>query len=166
MGHVLSYYRDSTDLYFPHGQIDLSFGISARITDKEKEGVHFEVVTHHRTYNFRADSAPSAKEWVKSLQRVIFRSHNDGDSVKISLPIDNVIDVEETQMMAFAETCKIRVIDNDETYAIDEVLLPCLLFCQPVANQCSTFSPSSPSAGKPSMFSKFSWRTQQVGFEP
>ncbi|KEY74708.1 hypothetical protein S7711_05459 [Stachybotrys chartarum IBT 7711] len=120
MGHVLSYYRDSTDLYFPHGQIDLSFGISARITDKEKEGVHFEVVTHHRTYNFRADSAPSAKEWVKSLQRVIFRSHNDGDSVKISLPIDNVIDVEETQMMAFAETCKIRVIDNDETYAIDE----------------------------------------------
>lgn len=58
---------------------------------------------------------------MKSLQRVIFRSHNDGDSVKISLPIDNVIDVEETQMMEFSETCKIRVIDNDETYAIDEV---------------------------------------------
>lgn len=82
--------------------------------------MHFEVVTRHRTYNFRADSAPSAKEWVKSLQRVIFRSHNDGDSVKISLPINNVIDVEETQMMEFAETCKIRIIDNDETYAIDE----------------------------------------------
>lgn len=120
-GHVLSYYRDSTNLYFPHGQIDLSFGISASITDKDKEGVHFSVVTHQRTYNFRADSAPSATEWVKSLQRVIFRSHNDGDSVKISLPIDNVIDVEDTQMMEFADTCKIRVIDNDETYAIDEV---------------------------------------------
>ncbi|KAH7327757.1 hypothetical protein B0I35DRAFT_345407 [Stachybotrys elegans] len=119
-GNVLSYYRDATNLYFPHGQIDLSFGISASITDKDKEGVNFEVVTHHRTYNFRADSAPSAKEWVKSLQRVIFRSHNDGDSVKISLPIDNIIDVEETQMMEFADTCKIRVIDNDETYAIDE----------------------------------------------
>lgn len=119
-GDVLAYYRDSTNVYFPHGQIDLRYGISASITDKDKEGVHFEIVTHHRTYNFRADSAPSAKEWVKSLQRVIFRSHNDGDSVKISLPIANVIDIEDTQMIQFADTCKIRVIDNDETYAIDE----------------------------------------------
>ncbi|KAF7548696.1 hypothetical protein G7Z17_g6868 [Cylindrodendrum hubeiense] len=119
-GDVLAYYRDSTNLYFPHGQIDLRYGISANITDKEKGGVHFSVVTHHRTYNFKADSAPSAKEWVKSLQRVIFRSHNDGDSVKISLPIVNVIDIEDTQMIQFADTCKIRVIDNDETYAIDE----------------------------------------------
>lgn len=120
-GDVLSYYRESTNLYFPHGQIDLSFGISASVTDGDKDGVNFSVATRHRTYHFRADSAPSAKEWVKSLQRVIFRSHNEGDSVKISLPIDNVIDVEDTQMVEFANTCKIRVIDNDETYAIDEV---------------------------------------------
>jgi sterol 3beta-glucosyltransferase len=119
-GDVFSYYRDSQNLYFPSGQIDLRYGISADITDKDKEGVHFSLVTHHRTYNFRADSAPSAKEWVKCLQRVIFRSHNEGDSVKISLPIDNVIDIEETQMLDFADTCKVRVIDNDETYAIDE----------------------------------------------
>lgn len=120
-GDVLSYYRDSQNLYFPSGQIDLRYGISASIIDKEKEGLNFSLVTHHRTYHFRADSMPSAKEWVKSLQRVIFRSHNDGDSVKISLPIENVIDIEETQMLEFADTCKIRVIDNDETYAIDEV---------------------------------------------
>lgn len=120
-GDVLTYYSNSTDLYFPHGQIDLRYGISATIVDKDKEGLHFQVETHHRTYHFRADSAPSAKEWVKSLQRVIFRSHNDGDSVKISLPIENVIDIEDTQMIEFADTCKIRIIDNDETYAIDEV---------------------------------------------
>ncbi|CAK7270418.1 Sterol 3-beta-glucosyltransferase [Sporothrix epigloea] len=120
-GDVFSYYKDPNNLYFPHGQIDLRYGISATITAKDKEGLHFTVVTHHRTYYFRADSAPSAKEWVKSLQRVIFRSHNDGDSVKISLPIDNVIDIEENQaMVEFTETCKIRVIDNDETFAIDE----------------------------------------------
>ncbi|KAK0724903.1 glycosyltransferase family 1 protein [Lasiosphaeris hirsuta] len=119
-GDVLSYYRDPQDLYFPSGQIDLRYGISATVTDKDKDAVSFTVTTHHRTYNFRADSVQSAKEWVKSLQRVIFRSHNDGDSVKISLPIENVIDIEETQMLDFADTCKIRVIDNDETYAIDE----------------------------------------------
>ncbi|CAJ2508487.1 Uu.00g135130.m01.CDS01 [Anthostomella pinea] len=119
-GDVLAYYRDASNLYFPHGQIDLRYAISANVTDKDKDGVQFSVVTHHRTYNFRADSAPSAKEWVKSLQRVIFRSHNDGDSVKISIPIENVLDVEDSQMIEFADTCKVRVIDNDETYAIDE----------------------------------------------
>ncbi len=118
---MLSYFRDPQNPYFPHGQIDLRYGISANITDKDKEGVHFTVTTHHRAYHFKADSAPSAREWVKSLQRVIFRSHNDGDSVKISLPIGNVIDIEETQMLDFADTCKIRVFDNDETFAIDEV---------------------------------------------
>ncbi|KAI5859968.1 glycosyltransferase family 1 protein [Durotheca rogersii] len=119
-GDVLAYYRDVANLYFPYGQIDLSYAISASIDEKEKDGLYFSVVTHHRTYYLKADSAPSAKEWVKSLQRVIFRSRNDGDSVKISLPIDNVIDVEDTQMIEFADTCKIRVIDNDDTYAIDE----------------------------------------------
>nr|C4B4E5.1 RecName: Full=Sterol 3-beta-glucosyltransferase; AltName: Full=Autophagy-related protein 26 [Colletotrichum lagenaria]BAH60889.1 autophagy-related protein 26 [Colletotrichum lagenaria] len=118
-GDVLSYFKDPSNVYFPSGQIDLRYGISASVTDK-KDGLNFTVVTHHRTYHFRADSAPSAKEWVKSLQRVIFRSHNEGDSVKISLPIENVIDIEDTQMLNFADTCKIRVIDNDETYAIDE----------------------------------------------
>ncbi len=121
---MLSYYRDSSKLYFPHGQIDLRYGISATVTSTDKDGVHFQVVTHQRTYYFRADSAPSAKEWVKSLQRVIFRSHNEGDSVKISLPIENVIDIEENQaMVEFTDTCKIRVIDNDETFAIDDVRL-------------------------------------------
>ncbi|ROT37801.1 hypothetical protein SODALDRAFT_324300 [Sodiomyces alkalinus F11] len=119
-GDVLAYYRESSNLYFPSGQVDLRYGISASITDKDKEGLHFTVTTSYRTYYFRADSAPSAKEWVQSLQRVIFRSHNDGDSVKISMPIDNIIDIEDTQMLQFADTCKIRVIDNDETFAIDE----------------------------------------------
>ena len=120
-GDVISYYQDASNLYFPHGQIDLRYGISSSITDKDKEAVHFSVVMPHRTYNFRADSTPSAKEWVKCIQRVIFQSHNDGDSVKISLPIENVIEVEETHMIEFADTCKIRVFDNDETFAIDEV---------------------------------------------
>ncbi|KAI1478481.1 glycosyltransferase family 1 protein [Daldinia eschscholtzii] len=133
-GDVLAYYRDPSNLYFPHGQIDLSYAISASIDEREKDGLSFSVVTHHRTYHLRADSAPSAKEWVKSLQRVIFRSHNDGDSVKISLPIDNIIDVEDSQMIEFADTCKIRVIDNDETYAIDEYFFSFFSFSKEAIN--------------------------------
>ena len=123
-GDVLSYYTDQSDLYFPSGNIDLRYGISATIAehkDKTKDAKDFSVVTNQRIYHFKADSATSAKEWVKTLQKVIFRSHNDGDSVKISLPIENIIDIEESPVIDFADTFKIRVIDSDETYAIDEV---------------------------------------------
>lgn len=115
-GDVLSYYTDQSRLYFPSGNIDLRYGISA-----SEKGKDFTIVTDQRVYHFKADSATSAKDWVKTLQKVIFRSHNDGDSVKIFLPIENVIDVEESPVSGLAETLKIRVVDNDETYAVEEV---------------------------------------------
>jgi sterol 3beta-glucosyltransferase len=111
-------------MYFPSGNIDLRYGISASLTEtkeKAKDVTGFNVTTDRRIYYFKADSNASAKEWVKTLQKVIFRSHNDGDSVKISLPIQNVIDIEESPVIEFAETFKIRVVDSEETYAIDEV---------------------------------------------
>lgn len=126
MGDVLSYYTDPSDLYFPSGNIDLRYGISAALSDpkgKVKEATSFTVITHQRTYFFKADSHASAKEWVKTLQKVIFRSHNDGDSIKISLPIENVIDIEESPILEFADTFKIQVIESNETYAINEVSL-------------------------------------------
>ncbi|RMZ88016.1 hypothetical protein DV736_g4754, partial [Chaetothyriales sp. CBS 134916] len=122
-GDVLSYYSHPAQQYFPQNSIDLRYGISANLSadkDKRKDCTEFSVTTDHRTYYFRADTPASADEWVKSLQRTIFRSHNDGDSVKISLPIDNVIDIDESPVVEFAETIKIRVIENDESYAIDE----------------------------------------------
>lgn len=118
-GDILTYYESASTIYYPRGKIDLRYGISANITD-HKERTYFEVVTEQRTYHFRADSAPSAKQWVKSLQKAIFRSHNDGDIVKISIPLESVIDVEENPIIDFAETVKLRVFDNDETYAIEE----------------------------------------------
>ncbi|CAG8961343.1 hypothetical protein HYFRA_00013804 [Hymenoscyphus fraxineus] len=121
-GDVLSYFLNPADLYFPSGQIDLRYGISANVAEKAsgRDATHFTVVTNQRTYNFKADSIPSAKEWVKSLQKIIFRSHNDGDSVKISLPIANIIDIDDSPIIGFADTCKIKVIDSEDTYAMDE----------------------------------------------
>ena len=122
-GDVLSYYTNPSEQYFPQGNIDLRYGISASVCadkDQQKDSKDFSVTTDHRTYHFRADSPTSAREWVQILQKTIFRSHNDGDSVKISLPLENVIDVEKSPVVEFAETVKIRVIENDESYAIDE----------------------------------------------
>jgi sterol 3beta-glucosyltransferase len=123
-GDVLSYYSNPSDLFFPAGNIDLRYGISASLCDKkdkQKTSKDFSLTTDHRTYHFRADSHTSAKEWVKNLQKVIFRSHNDGDSVKISLPVENVIDIEESPVVDFAETLKVRVVESGDSYAIDEV---------------------------------------------
>lgn len=120
-GDVFTYYSNPSDRYFPQGNIDLRYGISAALSDdKERDGKDFSVTTDHRTYYFRADSAMSAKEWVKTIQKTIFRSHNDGDSVKISLPMENIIDIEDSPVVDFAETIKIRVVENDDSYAIDE----------------------------------------------
>lgn len=120
-GDVLTYYSNPSDRYFPLGNIDLRYGISASLLDsKEKDARDFSVTTDHRTYYFRADSATSAKEWVKTIQKTIFRSHNDGDSVKISLPVENIIDIEDSPVVDFAETIKIRVVESDDSYAIDE----------------------------------------------
>ncbi|KAJ5888470.1 hypothetical protein N7495_008511 [Penicillium taxi] len=122
-GDVFSYYADSSNLYFPSGHVDLRYGISASLAKpkfKDAEVKDFQVTTDQRTYYFRADSPTSAKEWVKALQKVIFRTHNEGDSVKVSFPIENIIDIEESPMSEFAETFKIRVVDSGETFAIDE----------------------------------------------
>jgi sterol 3beta-glucosyltransferase len=123
-GDVLSYYTNPAELYFPRNRINLQYAISAEVLgskDRNQDETTFMVTTDQRKYQFKADSAVSAKEWVRSIQKVIFRTHNEGNSVKISLPIRNILEIEESSMLDFADTVKVRVIDNDETFAIDEV---------------------------------------------
>jgi sterol 3beta-glucosyltransferase len=128
-GDVLRYYNDRSDIYMPSGHIDLRFGISATVEPQSKkigkdESSYFKVVTKEREYWFKADTHESAREWVKHLQRVIFRSHNSGDSVKICLPIPNIIDVEEEQVLDVSDTVKLRVLENLESFGLDEVSPP------------------------------------------
>ena len=125
-GDVLSYYKDPSTPFSPRDVIDLRYGVSADLTaaqGQDKESTSFSVTTDAKTYNFKAETASSASEWVKQIQKVIFRSRNNSDSVKICLPVDNVVDIEESNYPEFADTIKIRVIDNDETFAVDEVSL-------------------------------------------
>jgi sterol 3beta-glucosyltransferase len=141
---VLSYYTNPAELYFPRNRINLQYAISAEVIESKKRGeeeVIFAVTTDERTYQFKADSAASAKEWLRSIQKVIFRTHNEGNSVKISLPIQNVIEIEESSILDFADTVKVRVVDNGETFAIDEVSP--YMDCEEISNADSTSSPSS-----------------------
>lgn len=143
-GDVLSYYTSPSEQYFLQGNIDLRYGISASLSadkDKQKDCNDFSVTTDHRTYHFRADTPASAKEWVQILQKTIFRSHNDGDSVKISLLIENIIDIDKSAVVEFAETVKIRVFENEESYAIDEYFFTFFTFGDDVLNTLANLVP-------------------------
>jgi sterol 3beta-glucosyltransferase len=127
-GDVLGYYTNPAELYYPRNRINLQYAISAEVIDpssantkKGEEETSFAITTDERRYLFKADSAASAKEWTRAIQKVIFRTHNEGGSVKICLPIGNVIEIEESKMLDLAQTVRVRVVDNDETFAIDEV---------------------------------------------
>jgi sterol 3beta-glucosyltransferase len=118
-----SYYNSAADVYFPAGTIDLRYAIKAELSGPKSTTSSFIIITEQRTYYFKADSPSSAHEWVKSLQKEIFRSKNEGDTVKIVIPIENIIDIEDIPMFDIGETLKIKAIDSDETYAIDEYVM-------------------------------------------
>lgn len=121
-GDVLSYYENPGDLYFPSGTVDLRYGVEAVVTqEKGKDpATFFNITTTDRVLHFKADSAPSAKEWVKALNKIIFRSHNDGDGVKIVIPTESIFGLEESPVLEFADTVRLDVLDQVD-HAIDEV---------------------------------------------
>lgn len=124
-GHVLSFYEEPAQINYPRSLVDMrrAIGVFGTGHEKGKDDAHFTLETDKREYQLRADSAESATNWVKVLQQELLNTHNDGGLVKITLPIENILDIEDNYIrgMAFAESLRIRVIDNDETYAVDEV---------------------------------------------
>ncbi|ORY84459.1 hypothetical protein BCR37DRAFT_267731 [Protomyces lactucae-debilis] len=123
---VLSYYEQPDALYFPSGSIDLRYAERV-VPDVENSGDGYfgmKLVTSHRTYYLRADTASAVSEWVKIIQKVIFRLKNQGDCVKIKIPLACITDVEESDIVEFARTLKVKAADDDETYAVNEYLFP------------------------------------------
>ncbi|KAG5359163.1 Sterol 3-beta-glucosyltransferase [Yarrowia sp. E02] len=120
-----SYYPDSTDVYFPAGTIDLSEALAAELCDDEgdvTEPESFRIVMPKKSVLFKADSHSAAHEWVKALQKEIFRAHNQGDTVRIVIPLQNIVDLEKTKIFEYATTIKTSVVESNETYAIDEYI--------------------------------------------
>lgn len=74
--------------------------------------------------SFRAESETSATEWVAQISGAIYKAQNEGDNIKILLSAQNVVDIDENPVLEAANTIRIRAIDNDETYAVEEVTAP------------------------------------------
>jgi sterol 3beta-glucosyltransferase len=59
--------------------------------EKDEKHRAFNLYTPNRVYHLRADSDASARQWVKQLQKVIFKSRNQGNNVKVH-PFKNSTD--------------------------------------------------------------------------
>ncbi|KAG0373479.1 Sterol 3-beta-glucosyltransferase [Mortierella sp. AD032] len=114
---VLSYYGNQTDVYYPIKTIDLKYALSAEPSPHNDH--NFYIFTNSRKYTFKTDSELGKTDWVKSIQKSIFHAKMEGDKVKISIPLANVLDV-DMNTMAFAEAIQVKVMESDESFAVDE----------------------------------------------
>ena len=81
------------------------------------------MVTEKHTYHFKTDSDTNAHEWVRALQKEIFRIRNEGDEVKIRIPLNNILDIENIKVLSIIDALRLRVVDSSETYNISEYVL-------------------------------------------
>ncbi|KAI5807790.1 hypothetical protein BZA77DRAFT_330665 [Pyronema omphalodes] len=91
------------------GKSNVKFTRLVRAKGKQ-DPTAFIITTDQRKLYFRADTVTSAKEWVKAIQKAIFRTRNEGDSVKICIPTSS-------------KTIRLNVVDSDDTYTIDDITL-------------------------------------------
>lgn len=123
--HTFSVYSSSTDLYFPELVIDLRTALRAETYGTSKASnllvpVWVKIVTENRTHWFQAENYDAAKVWVRILKRQIFSSRNKGDEVAIKIPLQNIIDLELTFVVGTTRNLRIKVIENSESFAIDD----------------------------------------------
>ncbi|KAI0932598.1 hypothetical protein AcW2_001180 [Taiwanofungus camphoratus] len=112
---ALSWYQSSSDPYFPHGIVDLRYAITCEPVNER--GIRLR--TNQKSVRLTADSTPSRDEWVKAIQKVMFKAQNMGDSVKVAIPYSSIVDVERSSAMDFSETIEVKIIDKNDQFAVD-----------------------------------------------
>ncbi|KAF9901840.1 Sterol 3-beta-glucosyltransferase [Lobosporangium transversale] len=114
---VLSYYANQSDVYFPLNTIDLKHALHAE--SSPNNDLTFHIFTENRKHTFKTDSGLSRQDWVKAIQKSILHATMEGNKVKISIPLSIVLGVEMNNMN-FAEAIQVRVLENEESLAIEE----------------------------------------------
>ncbi|KAF9996236.1 Sterol 3-beta-glucosyltransferase [Entomortierella chlamydospora] len=109
---VLSSYADQSDVYYPIKSIDLKEAISVELSHKDE--LTFYVYTKSKKHTFKTDSELTRMDWAKAIQKSIFHAKMNEDSVKISVPLANILaaDINRTSV---AETIRLTIIDSDES---------------------------------------------------
>jgi len=137
---ILSVFSHSNDLYFPDMVLDLRAALRAEIyhkskksgSDKDKSSesgpVWFKVLTPKKAYWFQADNMSSARSWVSSIKKQIFQSRHKGNQAIVKIPLRSILDLELTTVLGETKNLRIKVIENVDSYAVDDYFL--LLFSE------------------------------------
>lgn len=115
---VLAWYESSTDTYSPLGKIDLKYALSVHQSTKRKFGLR--ITTMNNTWHLQADTNAAMAEWTSALQKAIFGAKNNGSSLKITLPLQSILDIEQTEAFEFQKFLKIRAVGIDDNFVMDE----------------------------------------------
>ncbi|KAG2219054.1 hypothetical protein INT45_008898 [Circinella minor] len=115
---MLAWYGNATDMYSPKGKIDLKEVLVVRTSKKREHG--FKIITMNKTWHFQADTYAAMLEWMNMLRKAIFKAKNTGNSVKITLPFKNILDIEQTEAFEFQQFIQIRAVGIDDHFVMDE----------------------------------------------
>ncbi|BFZ56352.1 Sterol 3-beta-glucosyltransferase [Savitreella phatthalungensis] len=120
--HMLSYYQDPGERLFEQGNINLKDAIEALPSVKHStvDGYAFLLRTRLRDYIFKTETASAANEWIKIIQKVIFRLNTNGDAVKVTIPFSAILDIEQTHDLTFVDTLKVRLAEEDGSFELSE----------------------------------------------
>lgn len=100
---VLSWYESTSDPYFPKGNISLQYASSCDPIDENR----FKLRTAERNYTFTADTEEGRDSWIDAIQKVMFKTQHEGESVKLIIPLEVVLEVERSPTLEFAETIEV-----------------------------------------------------------
>ncbi len=117
-GGKLSWFDSDRDPYFPQGHIDLRKVSAVEPSQNNKD--RFKVTTPARRFTFLAEDEQSRDAWITALQKETFRAQNQGESVRISIPLETVMSVETTLSVDGTEMVCITVVDEAGDFSIDE----------------------------------------------
>ncbi|CDH55331.1 glycosyltransferase family 1 protein [Lichtheimia corymbifera JMRC:FSU:9682] len=115
---MLAWHENATDKYSPKGKVDLKEALAVRASRKREFG--FKVITMNKTWHLQADTNAAMVEWINVLQKAIFKAKNTGNSLKIALPFENILDMELTEAFEFQQFLQIRAVGIDDSFVMDE----------------------------------------------
>ncbi|KNC98530.1 uncharacterized protein SPPG_06223 [Spizellomyces punctatus DAOM BR117] len=112
---TLSFYRNSTNLYYPLGRVNLKNVVDVQKSKQHQRG--FSIVTRDKKYRFKADTETAREEWMKALKASMVRARNEGDDVRIVLPFANITELELSGSSSVTDSLRIKVVDDESALA-------------------------------------------------
>ena len=98
-------------LYFPSGDVSLHYVTS--VVPSSSNALRFKVLTPERRLVFTADSAAAREDWIKTIRKAVFACQNEGESVKIAIPLERVVAIERSSMEFVDSLLLLRVFNPE-----------------------------------------------------